>query len=181
MLQEREREREWNKNWRVTTCFLSLIRYVTFPTTKEDTILKSFCPIQSCPTHSCHPCHPSWKGANSSKIASIIGFHPGLFSMSASPYQHQGQTSEFCIRFLVRFKIHQIWDPQDPTNAYGKWWITFFFTRKKLNPPETTQSRTKLERSFSMIWMLWGFEQSRPSGTQLMLCSSLPQLTPEPV
>ena len=30
-----ERETEWNKNWRVTTCFLSLIRYVTFPTTKD--------------------------------------------------------------------------------------------------------------------------------------------------
>lgn len=130
---ERERETEWNKNWRVTTFFFSLIGYVTFPTTKDswrlcrpwllqesqDTVLKSFYP-----THSCHLCHPSWKAANSSKIASIIGFHPSLFPMSASPYQHQGQTSEFCIRFLVKFKIHQIWDPQDPTNAYGKWSIT---------------------------------------------------------
>lgn len=53
------------------------------------------------------------------------------------------------------------------------------FTRKKLNSPETTQSRTNLERSFSMIWMLWGFEfgsicNPDPLEPSSCWCSSLP-------
>ena len=54
------------------------------------------------------------------------------------------------------------------------------FTRKKLNSPETTQSRTNLERSFSMIWKLWGFEfgstcNPDPPEPSSCWCSSLPR------
>ena len=70
--------------------------------------------------------------------------------------------------------------PPGPHQCVWKMINHKMFTRKKLNSPETTQSRTKLERSFSMIWMLWGFEfgsicNPDPLEPSSCWCSSLHQ------
>ena len=200
-------------------------RYVPFPTTKDSWRQsrhhkKAFIPsslIQ--PIHAIHAIHAIHHASLESASTPR-----SLFSMSASPYQHQGQTSaESCKKEMVKFRTHEIREAPRPHQCAWKmmnhskivpsskkshlkvvqlrefsipnfgWRNTPLYDilsilnfnkfevlpillasrRKLLRPlrfpslsitqsysqnPDSTQSRTKLERSFSMIWMLWGFE-----------------------